>query len=563
MSASGLAPAARARPLGLALPHAQRRQLWSLHLARLIAFSLVGRPIGPGNETYIDECLAGLESLRRAVAEQGGPAAAAALAMLLRTRTKAATRPLLAAIDRTQYAAPMRIARANATPLRHGALVRRERRRLLFVIGPGLGLGDELSLVHFVRAVRAAMPRATAEIYSCYPSLWRSVEPGVRVRTLVRCPERAYLAIEEAAAEDADGTAAIFANFGAMEMLLPYVHTPIGIDLFDYGVGLGRIDHLPANSRTLETRCTLEPRAPSLLRARDAILATLLGTRFRNASTDSARATRPSAGPRSEGPFVLLLNPLTSKDMPLTPEEWSALVATVREVVPRERPLHCAVYPGLSDGSRAIAARIAAACSPAIDELQFITDAHGAPLSAATAAGATLDAVRGADLMLGMDTFTAHLTALEPVPAIALCLWRNPLFWENDPRTLWVHLALGPELLQELVRTVAALSAGVRPRWFAQLPPDVCREATRIGAPESALELLGEPHRLRIELLDRAWRAIPPRMRHLLSAADAEYAWPRIRTSFGADRALSEVRLAVAQLSDSMFFRLLVLGSEG
>ena len=538
---------------------AVRRAVWPLHLARQIAYSLYGRPISAGNDTYIRECLTGLAALRRRAAVSAVPAIAAGVDQVLRASSREALERLMRTVDETGYQSWPGV--ADARPLRFGRLRGARFRKLIFVVGPGIGLGDEIAVLPFQRMLSAAFPDAAVEVYTSYPALWHAAAPGVRTRNQVNRPDKAYERIEElTAVGEAQSTLAAFINFSGLEMLLPYRLAGVPMPMLEYAVGLGRIDFLPPGE-PLERLITLEQEVPSMVRARDALIRHLLGTR------DASGDTPPAPRPRGAADFVLVVNPLTSKEMPLLPPGWARLVRAVRNVVPRRRRLIVRVYPGLSPAAREIAAAVTEACDtmrlPGVAVEPMVSPIER--LTSGTAVSTTLDALANADLLLGMDTFSAHLAATIATPSVAVCLTRNPLFWESAAGSFWIDVGTGVDTVAQLLGSVAGAITGRPPALLDGIVPEACRAAMgaeTVAAAASPFDVAGATQRRAYSALDEIWTSLRPAARALFLRTDASYAWPSIRGELAPTTPLRCARIAGARLADSMFFRLLRMAAS-
>lgn len=533
-----------------------RRAVWPLHLARQIAYSLYGRPISAGNDTYIRECLTGLAALRGRAAVSGVAAVATAVDDVLRAPSRDALERLMRAVDDIGHLSWPRV--ADPRPLRFGRLRGARFKKVIFDVGPGIGLGDEIAVLPFQRMLSSAFPDAAVEVYTSYPALWHAAAPDVRTRTQVNRPDKAYERIEElTTVGEAQSTLAAFINFSGLEMLLPYRIAGVPMPMLEYAVGFGRIDFLPPGE-PLERMTAVEPEVPSMVRARDTLVRHLLG--MRGASGNTAH-TMPSR-PRRRDDFVLLVNPLTSKEMPLTQHGWARLVRTVRDVLPRRRRLIVRVYPGLSHSAREIAGAVAAACD-AIRLPGDVVEPIVSPverLTSGTAVSTTIDTLSNADLLLGMDTFSAHLAATVATPSVAVCLTRNPLFWESAAGSFWIDVGTGIDTVAQLLGSVAGAIAGRPPALLRGIAPDACRAAMAAGTVATAaspFDVTGAAQRRAYSALDEIWTSLRPAARALFERVDASYAWPSIRGELASTTPIKRARIAGARLADSMFFRLL------
>lgn len=538
-----------------------RRVVWPLHLSRQIAYSLYGRPISAGNETYIRECLTGLAALRRRTAVSALPGVAAAVDEVLRAPSREGLQRLMQAVDAVGYS--FCAERTEPRPLRFGRLSATRYRRLIFSVGPGIGLGDEITVLPFVRMLSTAFPDAAVEVYTSYPAFWHAAAPDVRTRTQVHRPGKTYERIEELTATgEAPATFAAFINFSGLEMLLPYRIAGIPMTMFEYAVGEGRVDFLPPGE-PLERMIALDEEVPSMVRARDAVVRHLLGVR--GVTGDAAHS--PAQRMRNGDEFVLLVNPLTSKQMPLTPRGWARLARAVRAALPRRCRMIVRVYPGLSAASHKIAGAVIAACEMErrTGDVAEAMVRSSETLTAGNAVVATMDALANADLLLGMDTFSAHLAAVVGTPSVALCLTRNPLFWEPAAGSFWVDIGTGVETIAELLGNVVGAVAGRAPQLFGPVSRDACRDALAAGVvatAASAFDVAGPVQRRAYAALDEIWAALRPSARGFFERIDASYAWPRIRGGLTPSTPIQRARLAGGRLADSMFFRLLRMVSS-
>jgi len=532
-----------------------RRAIWPVQLARQIAYSLFARPISAGNDTYIRECLSGLASLRGGAAVSRIPRVAHAVDGVLHAPTREALEHLVHEVDAVGYATWC--SEVEPRVLRFGRLRGAVFRRLLFVVGPGIGLGDEIAVLPFQRMLSNAFPDAAVEVYTSYPALWHAAAPGVRTRTQVHRPGKAYERIEELnAAGEARTTLASFVNFSGLEMLLPYRIAAIPMPALEYAVGIGRVDFLPPG-QPLERMIALDPDAPSMIRARDALALHLLGIR------EAPRET-PRSAPRSKhrDELVLLLNPLTSKEMPLTPQGWARLLRTVRDALPRRCRMIVRVYPGLSQSAHEIARSVIDACRHSLragDVLEPLVQPFDR-LTSGNAVRAVMNALADADLLLGMDTFSAHLAARVGTPSVAICLTRNPLFWESAAGSFWMSVGAGIDRVAQLLGNVAGAVIGRPAPLFEGIDVGTCREALAaesVASASSPFDVAGNAQRRAFAALDEIWNALHPAARSLFTIVDQLYAWPWIRSELTPTTPIKRARLAGVRLADSMWFRLL------
>ena len=97
-------------------------------------------------------------------------------------------------------------------------------------------------------------------------------------------------------------------------------------------------------------------------------------------------------------------------------------------------------------------------------------------------------------LVLGLDTFTAHLASFIGTPSAALCYHRNLAFWSDYPRTWWIEIKHGLDRIDrdrliDLEREVDVTRGEPADGTVAM--------AGCLGAVEQAVEVEIEPRRAR------------------------------------------------------------------
>ncbi len=552
-----------------ALSKARRERTRALHMARQIAFSLVGRPISFANSVYVQDCMAGLRALRELIhAHEADRRLIACLDQVIEAPSAPGLRTLMGLIDQAHAAG---WAPASWQRLPAGLLQARNYAHIVLMAGPGIGLGDETAVVPFYRRLGEYFPGASIEVYTTYPGMWRALEPQVPVQSWVNKPDRAYARIEELLeAKHSAPILGTFVNFSGLNMLQPFFGEPVDADLLEISLGGGRIWHLSPEG-VMRTHCEMDRKAPNLSRALERLAEHVFPGRNAQLAPPppATRSIQPRASPGD--PFRVVINPLTSKEMPLRPEQWERLIGTIRSTVPAERPLVCSIYPGLSTECWEYVGWIMEQIRQggqiaASDELRMLSEPSGKPLSVDRSLPVTFQAIREADLLLGMDTYTAHFAAHAHTPSLALCLDRSPLFWEQAPHTLWLDLRYGNLVMRSVLKLLIELLVIPDCSCFTGLLP-----AQQLGAVvalplsqriSSALDLSTSAHGEWIATLDKAWGALPPREQSLLLRVDEEYAWPRIRPQLAADQPLPVALRAGEQLAASFFFRFLSLAAS-
>lgn len=468
----------------------------ALHLLRVYQTIIALRPLDRGNreflETLLRACRAllaplqthldgagaadtGLHELVHAAREQtAANAAAAAPDLLTRISTARAVAPVE---GRSLYV---------QRPISH---LRDDYASVRIVFGPGLGMGDAITFYPFVRALLAHCSRAAVTIWDLYPSLWRHLVPEARTAHYRGRPLRPFT--QPPSGEGGGRTLVViidFEGFSFHERILPRRPDQ---DVLEIALGRRTAWFAPGDSPW--TDVDHFARAPV---ANNYWMLHQLALRLFGSGRDvrawMPREVRRRRTPSVDGP-VVLLNPLSSKAVPLTLDDWSRLFRQLRVDVDTRGQLRAIVYPGVHEASRADAAALARALRTRAGVLtELLSGADGEPLTPYNAIDRFIHALRHADICLTIDTFSAHLAPLYGVPTLVITLKRNREFWVPDRQTFhW----LAPEAVTGIPPVAARLLRGAHtdgPRALAR------REAARglvaatdraLGDPSSAREL--------------------------------------------------------------------------
>lgn len=144
-------------------------------------FFLTRRPISRSNLHYLESRLLGLKSLREELARAAVPEAETAVRLLAALQPASFPRlapglqlALLPFLHATA-ALPRDVVVAEGPPA--GGLDGLEGggRRVLLVLGPGIGIGDEIMLFPLPRWLREARPHCQVTVLTAYPGLWDRV----------------------------------------------------------------------------------------------------------------------------------------------------------------------------------------------------------------------------------------------------------------------------------------------------------------------------------------------------------------------------------------------------
>lgn len=529
------------------------------HIARVTLETLAGRPLSHANTPFIDACLRSLEMLAsrldlvrdRLAAPHDGQAGEVA-GILRRVAANPAANVIRDAghyirESFTLYARLMQVSLpqmpAQPDPLHDARPV-----AAVVIIGPGLGIGDEIKLRDVLKQLQAHFAIAAAGMYvfSYCPAIWRTLESDWHVEDLSQRPMAAFDRLAALRAATAPGAVIVgFCNFlrrNALRTMLPYESSH---DVLDISVGSGEISIRRRGERTELNWCAMQNDTPCLSRALLRIGEHVLP---RGAPATVPRARRVRGTDADADVFRILLSPFTSKLSPLTAHDWADYVASLVRALPTRRRVQCRVLPGLTPACEAHAVDIARLVAYQLHDRGHAELAHAPDLSwtAENAISHISRELAQTDLLFGIDTYTAHLAAEIGTASIALCLEHNPRFWAPSPWTFWLNLQTGDHMVLPCARAVVRLLDGSS---RAGLPFTGTAHAAALLARAGGLSGVDAAR-----LLDDAWQALPSRVQQSLERLDDQFAWPRWRGRF-ADASMAQRRT----LLRSNFLRLLAL----
>jgi hypothetical protein len=304
-------------------------------------------------------------------------------------------------------------------------------------------------------------------------------------------------------------------------------------------------------------------KSPNMIRALEDLLAHLLGTRPRIAS----RSTHSYFAGSAKG-FRLFVNPFTSKFSPLTPHHWAHFIREVRAALPPRMRLMCRVSPGFSPSCLEYARQVVRLAGQMIepsDRVKVLGESNGVKITTENGIAAMHRAVARADFVLAIDTYTAHLAAYLNTVSLALCLTRNPEFWQPAVHTFWVDIHVGNETVLTIIRAIVKLTA----RRFVNDPAieryaGECRDLVRLGHPLDLWPANGNGLAARMQhwasQASTVWRALPKPLASILDKVDADHSWLRVGASLNETKNDS-APIALAKLAESFFFRLACLAA--
>lgn len=131
---------------------------------------------------------------------------------------------------------------------------------------------------------------------------------------------------------------------------------------------------------------------------------------------------RPKPERPTDAVVRLLINPLTSKRMLLSPSDWVEFVSALGGSEQHPGRYRCTVLAGFSPATVRYAEEIVQGLRSRLPgiEADCLRDERGELAGIDNAMDLVLDRMRETDLMLGIDTYTAHLAPLFGIPSYAL-----------------------------------------------------------------------------------------------------------------------------------------------
>lgn len=424
---------------------------------------------------------------------------------------------------------------------------------LVVMIGPGIGIGDEIKLQALLLGLRCGLELDPAQvaIFSFYPSIWRTLTPDFVVHDLSRDPLGAF-----SEARQRRHPLLVFASF--LEQFSARCTMPVGQPTDTMAVTLinGEIRLRFANDGVERVISTLVRKAPNY----KAALAALTEHVCPSEAATASGLPRPSITRlrNDRRTFTLAISPFTSKTSPLTPFDWAGFVAVVRRALPPSRCLSCWIVPGVSQSCREFAEQTRTLTRARLhgEDAVALLDDGRTPLGVDDAFPALFDALRDTDLLLSIDTFSAHLARQTGTVTVALCLNRNVHFWDVTPYSFWLDTTRPRRDVITLLRVISSLAARTTTRGgpLADLldrAPRLIRATAGLASPDQGRAAMVSLRRRG----DALWVALPDAIRQALMSLDAEYAWPGLRHDIVSEDP-GRRRVAWMQLSASTFWRM-------
>ena len=452
-------------PVPLRLPFA--------FLHRYTAF-LLRRPVSRSNSHYLAKRLEGLRSLGPLIAPAGAAGAVDEPAAALLRRLSVPNFPRLA---------PQLL--AATTPLVRDELppdvvvtARQPRaealagcRRILLVLGPGIGVGDEILCFSLPRWLRRAAPGAEVHTLSAYPGLWDRVADVAVARSYERYAD-VVEALRNEGGEPADLVVLVdFEDPALHPLVFPEPRLRLYLEISIAGRSAALVD---CERRWLHRLLVPGPYDLNYYQALSAI-AEWLGARPRPGDRTGLLARRGAPPPAGE--LRILVSPFTSKHEP-SEAFWSRLLAAA--VPPGAGATRLLFDPGPNAFTERFAhalARSTAARSPRPLHCEVIGARQPGPVSL----DGIFTAMEGAHAAICVDSFAAHAAPLFGCATLVLG-WRGLEHW---------RLPGGPSFYFDATAPAEGVAAAMR-HVLAAVDPARDGRGPRLTRAQRALVEAGE-----------------------------------------------------------------------
>ncbi len=372
-------------------------------------FHLASRPISNANQTFARRLVTSSEALLALLREPGWPALEAELEDGLAALTPLAElaghqdtgaefrrvykRWFLAMNPPWSLLAPAPGLALDAWPAPD---------RILVQVGPNIGIGDELIFFEAVRRLARRYPRAELEVSSYSRTLWNLCPVPVRCLDPGDDQLEPYARAHELARRDPS----------ALLVFIEFASTPIYRHL-ERVAGVPRFLYLDTGARCARVVDQPRERIAEHVERLDGGIYGVLHRLLEQVGLSGEQA-RPSAVAPRRRPAAVFVNSFSSKDYrELEPAWWAGALRAAAEVAGGPASIEAAVFAGINDECRAYAREIVRGCEGAVRARLFGE-------AAVPTIEETLRAAADADAVLGLDTFTAHVGIIAPVPCVTV-----------------------------------------------------------------------------------------------------------------------------------------------
>ena len=412
-----------------------------LRLLRIYETVIASRPLERGNREFLEMLIESSTWLARHMSTNASGTATTGTIEHLRTLIACQAPHNAASIARQVLSEIQRISGSAIERTRHSLYVRRpvsplrsDYSAITVIVGPGLGLGDEITFLRLLRGLGQRYPAASLTVFDLYPGLWRYLLPDARHRHYCGKPNRPFEHLAAASESLPTNELVVVIDFGGYDLHDGVVPRHGGRDVVEISLGMRCVWAAPGDSPWVEMDQSSELQHTDNYGFVDLLEKRLLG------HSDDAGPWAPLREPRSVAARcrspVILLNATSSKHVPLTPIDWGHALQAIR--LRLGQSLDVRVFPGVHEASREDATCLCAALEAGKGVRAAPLSAPGGrpltPFNAVDCLVASLDSV---DLCLTMDTFTAHLVPLFGTPTVVVALKDNREFWVPSRRAFY------------------------------------------------------------------------------------------------------------------------------
>lgn len=381
-------------------------------------------------------------------------------------------------------------------------------RVVLLSVGLNIGIGDELILFQLAQGLRKAYPNAELRVLSTHDSLWSLCDCVDRHDTTGVDQLAHFVAAQALLAAEPDSLV-VFAEFASAPAYRQLERLP-GIGRFVYFDTGHRCVRLVDQSSQMVRECSAESQGRIYAALWE--LMTQIGLpspREREISRLGPPAPRAHSGIPS-----VFVNPFSSKRFDeVPPEWWAGALAEAHSLT----PLRAVVFAGVDDACHRYSDALVDACAERrVDAVPYGRDHLPTVVATLTEAGR-------AQAVFGLDTFTAHVGVVSPVPCVTVffgSVWDPWRVGDNHVLNIYTHTS--EQLAGRLVaRLLAPPSAEVRDLASA-LVNHTRQHARALEGGSNAREALATLASL--ERLVGQWLAVEPALKDVFSDLPAPFA---------------------------------------
>ncbi|MCH7534236.1 MAG: hypothetical protein IH948_00535 [Bacteroidetes bacterium] len=310
--------------------------------------------------------------------------------------------------------------------------LRRNYSNITVIFGPGLGLGDQITFLQFLRNVAQHCRGARMTIFTLYPNLWRNIIPHARELDYRGRPLRPILYLEKnrLAKTEKGRELVLIADFECFNFHKNVIPHHPNRDILEIALGRRAIWSNPGDSSWIR----FEAFSNSQKFNNNYSILAQMAKRLIPESTDIS-AWKPIKPVKSQlvsrKEKIIFLNPFTSKEFFLTPHDWYRILQTAVEKLLNITSLRIVIFPGLSESCRNYASEIVHLCAkgPGSINAHLLEGINTSLLTPYSAIPIIIQLLKEVDLCITVDTFTAHLVPLFSVPTLVVTDRENKSFW--------------------------------------------------------------------------------------------------------------------------------------